>query len=170
MAIREGNDRGNRLIGTNLADIFEGKGGNDVLIGLGGNDNMDGDSGNDLIDAGAGNDTVQGGLGADTILGGSGNDIISGDEGNDLMNGGIGDDRFLFDSGDGDDRIVGFTAGGTIDELDLRNADFDFVSFAQVLARAHNSAAGVVIDLGAGDSVTLIGIKEAQLKATDFLL
>lgn len=170
MAIREGTRGVDRLFGTNLADIIEAKAGNDFLYGLGGNDIMDGDAGNDRIDGGSGNDTIEGGLGADIILGGSGNDIISGDEGNDFMNGGLGDDRFVFDSGDGDDRIAGFTAGGTIDELDFRDAAFDFVQFSQVLARAHDTAAGVVIDLGAGDSVMLLGIKEAQLKASDFLL
>lgn len=170
MAIREGTARADRLIGTNFIDFMEGKGGNDFLFGLGGNDIMDGDSGNDLLDGGSGNDNMEGGLGADTLLGGAGNDILSGDDGNDVMNGGLGDDRFLFDSGEGDDRISGFTAGGTVDELDLRDASFDFRTFSQVLARARDVGANVVIDLGAGDSVTLSGVHEAQLRASDFIL
>lgn len=170
MAIREGTARADILIGTAFADIMEGKANNDRLFGLGGDDIMDGDAGNDYLSGGDGKDDIQGGLGADTIYGGNGNDIISGDEGNDFMSGGLGDDRFLFDRGDGDDRISGFTAGGTVDELDLTHAAFDFVRFSQVLTRAHDTVAGVVIDLGAGDSVTLLGVKEAQLKATDFIL
>mgnify|MGYP001187786532 CR=1 FL=1 len=170
MAVREGTRGADRLTGTAFADIIEGKAGNDVLFGLGGNDIMDGDLGNDTINGGAGNDNIEGGGGADRIFGGTGNDIISGDDGNDFMNGGAGNDRFVFDSGEGDDRIAGFTAGGTLDRLDLRDAGFNFVHFDQVLARASNVGGNVVIDLGTGDSVTLIGVTEAQLTAGDFIL
>ena len=54
--------------------------------------------------------------------------------------------------------------------LDLRDAAFDFVTFNDVLNRANNTSAGVLIDLGAGDSVLLLGVTEAQLKAVDVLL
>lgn len=170
MANREGTAGRDRLLGTNLADNMEGKGGNDLLYGFAGNDIMDGDLGNDYLNGGLGNDNMEGGAGRDTLLGGSGNDILSGDEGNDLMNGGAGNDRFVFDSGDGDDRITGFVAGGTQDRLDLRDAAFDFVRFSDVLARATDSGANVVINLGGGDSVTLIGVHEAQLRSVDFIL
>lgn len=170
MAIREGGPGRDFLYGTNLADIMEGKGGNDVLYGYNGNDIMDGDAGNDLLFGGGGNDNMQGGLGADFLYGGTGNDIISGDEGNDFMDGGAGNDTFLFDRGDGDDRIANFTAGGTEDRLNLVDAAFNFITFSQVLARATDVGANVVIDLGAGDSVTLLGVHEAQLRAVDFIL
>lgn len=170
MATIEGNAGNNRLVGTAARDLMEGKGGNDTLFGLGGNDDIDGDAGNDILYGGAGNDTMEGGLGADQLFGGLGADILSGDEGNDIMNGGAGNDRFVFDSGEGDDRINGFVAGGTDDRLDLRDAAFDFVTFADVLARASNTSTGVLIDLGAGDSVRLTGVTEAELKAADFLL
>ena len=170
MATIEGNARANRLVGTANRDDMEGKGGNDTLFGNGGNDLMDGDAGNDLLYGGTGNDNMEGGLGADRLFGQAGNDILSGDEGNDFMNGGAGNDRFVFDSGEGDDRISGFVAGGTEDRLDLRDAAFDFVSFNDVLSHANNTAAGVRIDLGAGDSVLLLGVTEAQLKAVDVLL
>ena len=170
MAIREGTRFNDRLVGTSFADIIEGKAGNDVLYGLGGNDVMDGDAGNDTIFGGSGNDNIEGGAGADRIFGEAGNDIISGDDGNDFMSGGAGNDLFVFDSGEGDDRISGFVAGGTDDRLDLRDASFNFVRFSQVLARAQDVGGSVVIDLGAGDSVTLVGVTEAQLKAVDFIL
>ena len=170
MAIREGTRGPDRLFGTNLADIMEGKDGNDILWGLAGNDIMDGDAGNDILYAGLGNDNMQGGLGNDVLLGEGGNDIISGDEGNDLMNGGAGNDTFLFDRLDGDDKIVGFVAGGTEDRLDLRDAAFNFLTFNQVLARAVDAGPNVIIDLGAGDSVVLLGVHEAQLRAVDFIL
>lgn len=174
MAIREGTRLSDRLVGTISNDIIEGKAGNDLLYGLAGNDIIDGDEGNDTIYGGLGNDNIEGGLGNDRIFGEAGNDIISGDEGNDVMNGGLGNDRFLFDSGEGDDQIFGFVAGGVDDVLDLRDAAFNFVSMAQVNARATDVSTvfgiSVMIDLGAGDSVTLIGIREAQLRAADFLL
>lgn len=174
MAIREGTRLSDRLVGTNFNDIIEGKGGNDVLYGLAGNDIIDGDDGNDIIFAGIGNDNIEGGLGNDIIYGEAGNDIISGDEGNDVMNGGLGNDRFLFDRGDGDDRITGFVAGGVDDVLDLRDAAFNFVNMSQVFARAHDvsttSGVSVLIDLGGGDSVLLVGVREAQLRAADFIL
>ncbi|MEQ1717725.1 MAG: calcium-binding protein [Hyphomicrobium sp.] len=170
MAIREGTRFNDRLLGTNFADIMEGKAGNDVLFGFAGNDIMDGDLGNDRLLGGAGNDNMEGGAGNDVLFGEAGNDIISGDDGNDVMNGGLGNDTFLFDSGEGDDRITGFTAGGVEDRLNLTDAAFNFVTMAQVNARAHDVGANVVIDLGAGDSVTLIGVHEAQLRAVDFIL
>ena len=170
MATIEGNARANRLVGTANRDDMEGKGGNDTLFGNGGNDIMDGDAGNDTLYGGTGNDNMEGGLGADRLFGQAGNDILSGDEGNDFMNGGAGNDRFVFDSGEGDDRIQGFVAGGTEDRLDLRDAAFDFVTFNDVLGHATDTAAGVRIDLGAGDSVLLLGVTEAQLKAVDFLV
>jgi Ca2+-binding RTX toxin-like protein len=171
MAIIEGNARANRLVGTRLADDIEGKAGNDLLYGLGGNDILDGDLGRDRIYGGDGNDSIEGGAGADTIYGGSGNDRISGDEGNDIMNGGAGRDTFVFDTGEGDDRINGFVAGSSIaDRLDLRDAAFDFVTLNDVLARATDTSIGVRIDLGAGDSVLLAGVREAKLAANDFIL
>ncbi len=170
MAIREGTRGNDRLVGTAFADTIEGKAGNDTLFGLGGNDIMDGDLGKDLIYGGLGNDNIEGGGGADRIFGEAGNDIISGDDGNDIMSGGAGNDRFVFDSGEGDDRITGFVAGGVDDRLDLRDAGFNFVRFSQVLARAHDVGGSVVIDLGTGDLVTLVGVTEAQLRAVDFIL
>lgn len=170
MATIEGNARANRLVGTAARDDMEGKGGDDTLFGNGGNDLMDGDAGNDTLYGGTGNDHMEGGLGADRLFGQAGNDILSGDEGNDIMNGGAGNDRFVFDSGEGDDRIFGFVAGGTDDRLDLRDAAFDFVTFSDVQARATDTSNGVLIDLGAGDSVLLVGVTEAQLKAVDVLL
>lgn len=171
MAVIEGNARANRLIGTNAVDNIEGKGGNDVLFGLAGHDILDGDLGRDTIYGGNGNDSIEGGGGGDTIYGGLGNDRISGDEGNDIMNGGAGRDTFIFDTGDGDDRINGFIAGTSIaDRLDLRDAAFDFLTLNDVLARAVDTAAGLRIDLGAGDSVLLAGVREANVAANDFIL
>ncbi len=169
MAKREGGPGRDELFGTDARDIMEGKAGNDILLGFNGNDIMDGDAGRDLLRGGKGKDDMQGGTGVDRLFGDKGNDLLSGDAGNDFMNGGLGNDLFVFDTGDGNDRIAGFAAGGVQDKLDLRNAAFDFVDFNDVLARAVDGGGGVLIDLGAGDTVRLLGITAASLTADDFL-
>jgi Ca2+-binding RTX toxin-like protein len=164
-------DEGNDILFGGLGhDTMEGGFGADRLYGEAGNDIMDGDAGNDLLNGGAGNDFVFGGEGADVMIGSTGNDVLDGDTGNDRMAGGLGNDRFDFDSGDGDDIVTDFTAGGTLDRLDLRNAAFDFRTLADVQARATDIVSGVRIDLGNGDSVILVGVRESQLTAGDFIL
>ncbi|NJO78088.1 MAG: calcium-binding protein [Cyanobacteria bacterium RM1_2_2] len=59
MAIFNGNDLPNVLVGTNENDSINGNGGNDFLFGLGGND---------LIDGGTGADQMFGGLGDDVFI------------------------------------------------------------------------------------------------------
>jgi len=63
---------------TNGNDILAGTGGDDILFGLGGDDNLDG------------------GPGADRLVGGLGNDGLTGSSGS---------DTYVFDAGDGVDRI-----------------------------------------------------------------
>ena len=169
MAIREGGAGSDRLIGTALRDFIEGKGGNDLLYGLGGNDVMDGDAGNDRLYGGTGNDNMAGGNGNDQLYGQAGNDTLDGGAGSDLMNGGAGNDTFVFDSRDGRDTITGFTAGGTQDRLNLVDAAFDFRNLQDVLNHATDVGNNVVIQLGGTDSVTLVGVHEAQLTAADFI-
>ena len=75
------------------------------------------------VDGGAGNDTIHGSNGADTLLGGAGDDALFGDDGNDFIDGnqgadtaslGAGDDVFLWDPGDGSDKVDG---GAGFDEM-----------------------------------------------------
>jgi Ca2+-binding RTX toxin-like protein len=169
MAVREGGPGNDRLIGTAARDFMEGKGGNDVLFGLAGNDVMDGDAGNDVLYGGLGDDLIDGGDGLDRLFGQAGNDILDGGAGNDIMAGGAGNDTYIFDSRDGHDRIMDFTAGGTQDRLNLVDAAFNFRNLADVLNRATDVGGNCVIQLGGGDSVTLVGVQESQLTAADFI-
>lgn len=57
MALFNGNDIFNTLIGTNENDIINGNGGNDILLGVGGNDLIDGGTGADIMLGGRGDDT-----------------------------------------------------------------------------------------------------------------
>jgi len=105
------------IVGTALADLISGGGGNDAIYGEGGNDTLNGDSGVDFIHAGdgddvidggsendflygeVGNDIMRGGIGLELMFGGEGNDTMYGGQDADAMNGGIGDD--LMYGGDG---------------------------------------------------------------------
>ncbi len=113
------------------------------------------------------NDMLVGTNGADTLDAGAGNDIIVGLAGNDSLRGGTGNDRFVFTTGAGVDRILDFTAGaGTDDVIELRGLGIDDM----IELRAHAAQIGldVVIDLGAGSSVTLVNVDLANLSADDF--
>lgn len=105
---------GDKLWGTNRADIIHGRGGDDDirgwkgadrLFGNGGNDSIAGWEGKDLIYGGIGNDGLDGGEGNDRIFGQKGNDRIFGAAGNDLIKGGKGAD--YIEGGEGNDRLLG---------------------------------------------------------------
>jgi Ca2+-binding RTX toxin-like protein len=115
-----GNDR---LDGTASGDFLSGGHGNDSLSGLAGKDFLIGGEGDDRLDGGAGDDDLFGGngadalfggdgldyliggRGADTLEGGNGNDVLTGGAGNDVLKGGLGNDVYIFNRGDGHDRI-----------------------------------------------------------------
>jgi hypothetical protein len=59
------------------------------------------------IDGKAGRDTLLGGSGVETLRGGTGRDLIDGNRGNDVAFMGAGNDTFVWDPGDGSDRIEG---------------------------------------------------------------
>ena len=69
-------------IGTTVADLILGLGGNDRLfgdlIGGGGPDTIFGGAGNDLLDGGADGDQLYGDDGADVLYGGTGHDRLYG--------------------------------------------------------------------------------------------
>ena len=59
------------------------------------------------IDGQGGNDAIRGGSGAERLNGDGGNDTIDGNGGNDRADLGAGDDRFIWDPGDGSDKVEG---------------------------------------------------------------
>ena len=90
--------------------------------------------------------------------------------GDDFLTGGFGDDVFIFADGHGDDTITDFTAGiGTNDAIDLSGVT-DIVDLADLLANhATDVGADMVIDTGAGNAITLIGVNVSELHNDDFL-
>ena len=89
-----------------------------------------------------------------------------GGRGNDVLYGHSGSDRFLFRPGDGIDVIGDFLP--RFDKVVLQG--FGFASTADVLAKARDVNARVIIDVGAGTQVHLLNLKLASLTASDFLL
>jgi Ca2+-binding RTX toxin-like protein len=141
---REGDDT---IFGRILqADSLAGGTGADWLTGLGGADDLHGNEGADTLD---------GGFGADTLTGGSGNDLLVG---------GCDGDRFVFAAQFGIDKIRDFEIG---DRIVIDIAGFD--RFTDLAGRFVRSGCDTVIDLGAGQKVTLLGTLPGELHATDFV-
>ena len=107
------------------AIIYRGLGGNDYIAGSIANDLLYGDDGNDEIHSDEGNDLLYGDSGNDHLYAGTGNDTLVGGTGNDLLDGGEGDDTYIFNKGDGEDRI--FDANGLADEVRLGHESIDVV-------------------------------------------
>jgi len=100
-----GNDQSNTFQGQDIADDFRGLGGDDLLIGGAGNDALRGGDGSDYLIGGADNDLLIGGRGNDGLQGDSGNDELRGSAGDDQLDGGEGQDTL--EGGAGSDQIIG---------------------------------------------------------------
>ncbi|WP_051340876.1 calcium-binding protein [Azospirillum halopraeferens] len=137
------------LSGASGDDSIRGYAGNDVLYGLQGNDTLKGEAGNDTLFGGAGDDSMHGGDGHDVLFGGIGNDILWGSPGNDTLTGGAGADRFMYTRGSGHDVITDFNAAEG-DRIHLGPGQFHRV--------IDGSATEALVDLGNGDTITLLGI------------
>ena len=71
-----GNNRPNRLLGTNAFDVICAGGGADRISARSGSDVLHGGNGNDLLVGESGHDRIYGGRGLDRIRGGLGRDVI----------------------------------------------------------------------------------------------
>ena len=161
---------------TNVESVI-GSTGDDTLTGLsntagrlagaGGDDMLTGGNRNDRLEGGNGNDTLIGGAGDDQLTGGRGDDVLTGGAGDDTLRGNTGADTFIFSSGSGDDVIIGFRADDT---LDLSESTTDFTSLADVQAAATETDAGLLIDLGGGDTLLLQGVSLDDLVAASLAL
>jgi VCBS repeat-containing protein len=123
----------------------------------GANKMLTGSTGPDVLDGFAGHDTENGGNGPDVLIGGVG----------DVMTGGANNDIFLFRPHFGANTVTDFDPQN--DHLQFDKSIFS--SGADILAHhATDTASGVVIDDGLGDTVTLQGVHLSQLNAGMFLL
>jgi serralysin len=174
---------GNDAIGGGVGDDqIDAGDGNDLIYGgrdagdTGQNDVIDAGAGNDTVFAGAGNDSVAGGTGdddlysgggSDTVDGGAGDDTLWGGGGDDIFTGGAGDDMFFFGGTNGDDTVTDFDTDD--DTLVLSGAVTDFTSSADVEAAARDTADGLLIDLGGGNSVTLEGLTVSDIAGVEIV-
>ncbi len=77
------------------------------------------------------------------------------------LTGRAGDDLFVFLKGTGDDTITDFTAGGTIDEIDL--TDFGIANFTALLALIVERGRARQIAFADGSTLTLTGDHQERL-------
>ena len=99
---RAGDDN---LYGGAISDILNGNKGNDFISGGNGDDILSGDENNDIILGDLGEDLIWGGKGKDSLSGGEGNDLIRGEDNNDFIDGDMDNDTLF--GGKGDDIMLG---------------------------------------------------------------
>lgn len=128
------------------------------------NDLVDGNGGRDFISLGRGDDVGFGGDGNDVIAGGRGKDMLTGGQGNDKLYGGRDADVFIFNTGDGHDRIIGFEDG--LDLIDLSGTRFE--SFAELEDAIHVRGHRAEITLSDDQSILVQGVR-LDLTEEDFI-
>jgi len=108
-AIQTGNGD-DRLTGARDASsyVFDSGAGNDALTTAGGKDILLAGAGNDTLDSGAGDDQLLGDAGNDVLKAGKGDDVLSGGTETDRLEGGAGNDVYVYNRGDGADRILDY--------------------------------------------------------------
>ena len=151
------------VLGGKDEDLIKGGGGKDALSGQGADDRIFGGAGNDELYGGAGDDVLSGGAGNDRLKGGDGRDRLIGGTGDDTLVGGNGLDRFVFNTGDGDDKIVNFEDG-----LDLINLKRTGETFAD-LTITDTAGGDVLIEYGVDDTI-LVEDAAGLIDRDDFLL
>jgi len=121
-------------------------------------ENITGSNFNDSLTGNGSANRLAGGAGNDSLNGGSGDDILVGGLGADSLNGSTGNDTFVFAAGDGVDTIVGFTAGGTQDQIQV-------TGFTSYTLQQEGSNLRVVFD--ANNSILLSNVSAANFTAAD---
>jgi hypothetical protein len=156
-----------KLATGSAAQTMTGTAAADLLHGGSGNDRIDGGDGLDLLYGGAGNDVISGGAGRDYLFGHAGDDRLQGGAGDDVMKGGPGRDVFLIqEAASGRDAIVDFRPGEDALVLPGRLG-----SVSAVLAAAVSDGKGnTVLDLGGGNTVTLLDLDPGDLTPASLTL
>lgn len=155
-------DYDDEMFGWTGNDVISGGQGKDTLAGNTGNDSLYGEAGNDSLLGGDNDDVVSGGADHDKVAGGAGNDTIYGGRGNDTLWGDGGDDDFVFATGDGKDKIIGFEDGH--DRFVITKGA---TSFAEIVFTAKVNGDAVVSF--ADVQITVVGVSKELLTEADFL-
>lgn len=164
MALINGTNGDDTLIGTNEADTIFGSNGDDSLQGL---------EGDDLLYGGNGQDQLWGGDGKDTLEGGNGDDRLYTSYGYDDLTGGNGNDVFVLSIG-----IGGPTSGGTNHITDFEQGT-DLIELPQGLAfqrvsisngTGHHANDAVITDkVNSQPLAIVVGIDSSEIKRSDFI-
>jgi Ca2+-binding RTX toxin-like protein len=154
---------------VDVADKYDGRGGNDTIYGLDEADRLWGSGGDDLIYGGRGTDTISGGPGDDTLWGGMHTDIIRG---------GDGADDFLFTAwrdtegftGSGEDIIADFNPRQRDERISIESAHYEGITtFADLKSRMVQQGDDVNIEFDGGHAMLVLKhVKIAELHADDF--
>jgi len=162
------------VIGSDSVEEIIGNYGNDSILAGGGNDTIFSGFDNDYVEGGAGDDSLVASSGADTIDGGTGDDQI------DLGPGDAETDVLVLQDGSGADVVSSFEApsdngDGTFDGRDqfdvtgLHDASGNPVSTEDVTV-GEDASGNAVLTFSGGESVTLVGISQTQVKDVDQLV
>ncbi|MGH0002588.1 calcium-binding protein [Pseudovibrio ascidiaceicola] len=149
--------------------VYQGTGNFEYSLNQGEFENAVGGTGDDSLWGGDVQNNLQGGAGNDSLFGYGGADTFNGNSGDDYIVTGEGDDTIRIEGNSfGHDTIADFTAGlGSEDKIVLDNAVF--ADFSDVLSKAEDwGGDNTYITLDDDNSITLYGIKKADLHADDF--
>jgi Ca2+-binding RTX toxin-like protein len=154
--------------------VVDGRAGNDLIRVDDRNGAVEGTT-PAILAGGDGRDTLSGGSGAETLLGGRGNDSIDGNGGADTGLLGPGDDTFIWDPGDGSDKVEGqrgtdamvFNGANAAEQVDL-SANGTRLKFFRNPGNITMDTAGVErVDfnaLGGADVVTVNDLKATAVR------
>jgi Ca2+-binding RTX toxin-like protein len=180
--------------GTSMSDNTQG--GDDILTAIVNGEpaalsaSLVGDAPTMSGSAHGGNDTLNGASTPDRLWGDAmsyapsapgsitgGTDVLNGGGGNDNLWGGPNNDTFVFNAGSGADVIQDFDQGNLAvgstalehDVIDVAAYGFtDWTTLSSLIS--DNSSGDAVIHLSANDTITLNGVRTADLNATDFIV
>lgn len=135
---------------------------------------LSGSAGEEILIGGSANDIIAGNAGDDVLIGNAGNDVLDGGEGSDTLSGGTGNaddltlgyDTFVFTQGGGHDIILDFTTN--IDTLQF--SGLGFVDAADAYGQFNQTADGLLLSFGTGNSVLLSGLTPSELAVSDILV
>ncbi|WP_158511053.1 beta strand repeat-containing protein [Azospirillum thiophilum] len=190
-----GTSANNLLVGGGGDDWLRGRGGADTLIGGDGFDMavyLDSSAGV-TIDLSAGTasggdaegdqlsgiegilgsdhgDLLIGDAGANRLRGAGGNDTLIGGAGADMLEGGSGADWFEFAEGNGSDVITDFSvSAGDVIVLKGSINGASVSSFSEIKSAMSSVGSATVINLGNGNSITVLGMSVDQFNQNSFM-
>ena len=126
------------------------------VVGSAAGDVLTGTSGKNRLEGRAGDDRLFGDSGDDALFGGDGDDVLVGGRGRDVLDGGAGADLFVFNAGDGHDRIADFELARDMIQFIGAVTAFDQLAITQ-------SSAGAAIDYGASDLLVLAAVSAQDI-------